>query len=85
MGDMQEGEEQERKKIREHAISELEQLIRDIEEHKFEGYFLIARNQQEPYDCIMFPSVQALRRAEFYVVTMREVIESEHESNKSYV
>ena len=70
--------------IRKRAIEELERAIKDIEAKKFEGYILISRNEEEPYDCIMSPSVRAMRRAELYVKSMREAVESEFETQKSY-
>ena len=70
--------------IRKRAIEELERAIKEIEAKKFEGYILISRNEEEPYDCVMRPSVRAMRRAEEYVRSMKEAVEREFETQKSY-
>jgi len=78
-------ETERRKIVKERAIDVLEELIDQIENGNFSGYFLISPNGEEPYDFFCDPSKQAAWRASKCVGSFRLLIEDELECQKAYV
>jgi len=78
-------ERERRKVVKERAIDVLEELIAQIENDNFNGYFLLSPNGEDPYEFYSNPSVQSTRRASKCVALFRQEVEDELECQKAYV